>query len=57
MILVRVATMEIVVLDPGDPRTFRSDPVINLELRRLSPSAQRRYDEMTDRERSDWSRF
>ena len=43
--------------DPGDPRTFRSDVAINLELRRLSPSAQRRYDEMTDRERSDWSRF
>jgi len=37
--------------DPGDPRTFRSDAAINLELGRLSPSAQRRYDEMTDRER------
>jgi hypothetical protein len=37
--------------DPGDPRTFRSDAAINLELGRLSPSAQRRYDEVTDRER------
>ena len=27
--------------DPGDPRTFRSDAAINLELGRLSPSAQR----------------
>ena len=40
--------------DPGDPRTFRSDAAINLQLRRLSPSAQRRYDEMTDRERRDF---
>ena len=40
--------------DPGDPRTFRSDAAINLELGRLSPSAQRRYDEMTDRERRDF---
>lgn len=40
--------------DPGDTRMFRSDAAINLELRRLSPSAQRRYDEMTDRERRDF---
>jgi hypothetical protein len=40
--------------DPGDPRMFRSDAAINLELRRLSPGAQRRYDEMTDRQRRDF---
>jgi hypothetical protein len=40
--------------DPGDPRTFRSDAAINLELGRLSPDAQRRYRGMTDRERRDF---
>src|ERR1700736_4565510 len=29
--------------DPSDPRTFRSEAAINLELGRLSRDAQRRY--------------
>jgi hypothetical protein len=40
--------------DPGDPRTFRSDAAINLELDRLSPNEQRRYRGMADRERRDF---
>jgi hypothetical protein len=40
--------------DPGDPRTFRSDAAINLELGRLGPDAQRRYRRMTDRERREF---
>jgi hypothetical protein len=40
--------------DPGDPRTFRSDAAINLELDRLSPNEQRRYRSMSDRERRDF---
>ena len=40
--------------DPGDPRTFRSDAAINLELGRLSPDAQHRYRGMTDRERHEF---
>jgi len=40
--------------DPGDPRTFRSDAAINLELGRLSRDEQRRYRGMTDRERRDY---
>ena len=37
--------------DPSDPRAFRSDAAINLELGRLSRDEQRRYRDMTDRER------
>ena len=37
--------------DPNDPRTFRSDAAINLELGQLSRDEQRRYRDMTDRER------
>jgi len=37
--------------DPGDPRAFHSDAAINLELGRLSRDEQRRYRDMTDRER------
>jgi hypothetical protein len=40
--------------DPGDPRTFRSDAAINLELGRLSRDEQRRYRDMTDRERRQY---
>jgi hypothetical protein len=40
--------------DPNDPRTFRSDAAINLELGRLSQDAQRRYRAMTDRERQEY---
>jgi hypothetical protein len=40
--------------DPSDPRTFRSDAAINLELGRLSRDEQRRYREMTDRERRQY---
>ena len=40
--------------DPNDPRTFRSDAAINLELGRLSRDEQRRYREMTDRERRQY---
>jgi len=40
--------------DPNDPRTFRSEAAINLELGRLSRDAQRRYREMTDRERQEF---
>ena len=40
--------------DPNDPRTFRSDAAINLELGRLSQDAQRRYRAMTDRERRQY---
>ena len=40
--------------DPNDPRTFRSDAAINLELGRLSRDAQRRYRAMTDRERQEF---
>src|SRR5216684_1158003 len=40
--------------DPSDPRTFRSDAAINLELGRLSRDEQRRYREMTDRERHQY---
>src|SRR3984893_16717714 len=40
--------------DPNDPRTFRSDAAINLELGRLSQDAQRRYKGMTDRERRQY---
>ena len=39
--------------DPGDPRAFRSDAAINLELGRLSRDEQRRYRGMTDREGRD----
>lgn len=37
--------------DPNDPRSFRSDAAINLELGQLSRDEQRRYGDMTDRER------
>jgi hypothetical protein len=37
--------------DPNDPRSFRSDAAINLELERLGRDEQRRYRGMTDRER------
>jgi len=40
--------------DPYDPRTFRSDAAINLELGRLSRDEQRRYKGMTDRERHQY---
>ena len=40
--------------DPSDPRTFRSDAAINLELGRLSRDEQRRYRGMTDRERHQY---
>ena len=40
--------------DPSDPRTFRSDAAINLELGRLSRDEQRRYRDMTDRERRQY---
>jgi hypothetical protein len=40
--------------DPSDPRTFRSDAAINLELGQLSRDEQRRYREMTDRERRQY---
>ena len=40
--------------DPNEPRTFRSDAAINLELGRLSRDEQRRYREMTDRERRQY---
>jgi hypothetical protein len=40
--------------DLGDPRTFRSDAALNLELDRLSRDEQRRYREMTDRERRQY---
>src|SRR6266436_8109168 len=40
--------------DPSDPRTFRSDAAINLELGRLSRDEQRRYRGMTDRERRQY---
>jgi hypothetical protein len=40
--------------DPSDPRTFRSDAAINLELGRLSRDEQRRYRAMTDRERRQY---
>src|SRR5712671_7192673 len=40
--------------DPSDPRTFRSEAAINLELGRLSRDAQRRYRAMTDRERQEY---
>jgi hypothetical protein len=40
--------------DPSNPRTFRSDAAIHLELDRLSPNEQRRYRGMTDRERRDF---
>ena len=39
---------------PGDPRTFRSDAAINLELDRLGRDEQRRYRDMTDRERRQY---
>ena len=40
--------------DPADPRSFRSDAAINLELGQLSRADQRRYREMTDRERRQY---
>ena len=40
--------------DPNDPRTFRSDAAINLELGRLGRDEQRRYKAMTDRERRQY---
>jgi hypothetical protein len=40
--------------DPSDPRSFRSDAAINLELGRLSRGNQRRYRDMTDRERRQY---
>jgi len=40
--------------DPNDPRTFRSDAAINLELGRLGPDEQRRYKAMTVRERRQY---
>src|SRR5216684_4825092 len=40
--------------DPNDPRTFRSDAAINLELGRLGRDEQRRNREMTDRERRQY---
>ena len=41
--------------DPNDPRSFRSDAAINLELGRLSRDEQRRYRNMTDRERRQFN--
>ena len=41
--------------DPNDPRSFRSDAAINLELGRLGRDEQRRYRNMTDRERSQYN--
>jgi hypothetical protein len=40
--------------DPNDPRSFRSDAAIALELGRLSPGDQHRYRDMTDRERRQY---
>jgi hypothetical protein len=40
--------------DPNDPRTFRSDAAINLELGRLGRDEQRRHKAMTDRERRQY---
>lgn len=40
--------------DPANPRSFRSDAAINLELERLSRDEQRRYRQMTDRERRQY---
>ena len=40
--------------DPNDPRTFRSDAAINLELGRLGRDEQRRYKAMTVRERRQY---
>jgi hypothetical protein len=40
--------------DPSDPRAFGSDAAINLELGRLSRDEQRRYRDMTDRERRQY---
>jgi hypothetical protein len=41
-------------VDPADPRTFRSNAAINLELDRLGRDEQRRYRNMTDRERRQY---
>jgi hypothetical protein len=40
--------------DPSNSRTFRSDAAINLELGQLSRDEQRRYREMSDRERRQY---
>jgi hypothetical protein len=40
--------------DPSDPRSFRSDAALNLELGQLSRDEQRRYRDMTDRERRQY---
>jgi hypothetical protein len=40
--------------DPSDPRAFRSEAAMNLELGRLSRDEQRRYRDMTDRERRQY---
>lgn len=40
--------------DPGEPRSFRSDAAINLELGRLSRDEQRRYKDLTDGERRQY---
>jgi len=40
--------------DPNDPRSFRSDAALNLERGQLSRDEQRRYREMTDRERRQY---
>jgi hypothetical protein len=40
--------------NPSDPRSFRSDAAINLELEQLSRDEQRRYRDMTDRERRQY---
>ena len=41
--------------DPNDPRSFRSDAAINLQLERLSRDERRRYRDMTDRERRQFN--
>ena len=46
--------MAIVASTRTNPRTFRSDAAINLELGRLSRDEQRRYKGMTDRERHQY---
>jgi hypothetical protein len=40
--------------DASDPRSFRSDAAINLELGRLSRDEQSRYREMSDRDRRQY---
>jgi hypothetical protein len=46
--------MAIVASTRTNPRTFRSDAAINLELGRLGRDEQRRHKAMTDRERRQY---